>query len=646
MLSNNQLTEKSPNNKLQTHSFEYSRYNQQNLSESNSNDSSKMSIHKIKNIEDHEVKIYKHRIENKNQKIGALKNFLKSPINKPIPVKIQNSKNFFVFGFFEIDTPRLDFKLVISNYEGKSKTLDANKLELKIKPPGMYKFPELADFCITELSDGLLIFLVVYSYVCIIKFNSVFEEEILFRKDFYTNTPLKLLKSELVKANSEYCYYLYNREDGKIFHLITYDMKNSNGVSCMDKDISFLLMNNNIQAVDKFTVLNGLFYFNDSTNTFYNINIRINKVLKLAAFPNDIRLNSYHMFNKSEMFKGITTKDQVYVLRDEMGSENILSLSLYKLGIGECELVQSIGIKNDGQKIGEYKLSLIEGTEFVAITLYENDLVYLFRFKLQTNTLEGLVFIEEIYCFEFNELNAWLMGYYVNNDNVLILSCQNEFEKFEIDLKTLSQANSLKSESYPNTPTSHYVTPFTSESNKVNNKVVNNNMNKEGIANGIMNALEDKLNEFINKKMNKFSDDLNTKLSDTLSFFKKQSEDLEENRKRNNETINKLIALIGNKNTVPNNLNIPMNIPMRPAIPFIRQWYPTAPDMNNKFNSLPFQIPLNNLKPKQVSPKKAKKIKPDLENMIFEDALLDRDISKIEPVLNEDEKACSSDGKL
>jgi hypothetical protein len=168
--------------------------------------------------------------------------------------------------------------------------------------------------------------------------------------------------------------------------------------------------------------------------------------------------------------------------------------------------------------------------------------------------------------------------------------------------------------------------------------------------------LEDRLNDFITKKMEKFSDDMNNKLSDTLSFFKKQTEDLEENRRRNNETINKIIALIGMKNqnpmTMPMNMqnmqNMQNNMQLRPPMnPFIRPWMPNVGEMNNKFNNIPQNFPslqmggVNSvniipMKVKQPSPKKSRKNKAD--EYMFEAALMDKELNKIEPIIYVDPK--------
>jgi hypothetical protein len=641
MLSNNQFNENKSIKKTPDGFAEFNSCNNSHSCERAQNKSSmsyKLDINSLNNIEDHEVKIYSHKfLESDSRVLNTIKSYLKFVTNKPIPVKFKACRNLYVIGLFEADdNNRFNFKLALSSYDGtKNVILDSNSLDFILPNPGSHKLAELTDFSIVENNDSLLIFLVVYSYVYIIKFNTVvFEEEILFRRDFQTSTPLLLLKSELVRSNSEYNYYLVNRDnDGKLFHIITYDLNSKNGVGCTDKDISFLLLNNNIKDVNRYSVSNGLIYFNETlSETFYSINIKSNKVAKLATIK-DISDN-YLVLHRAEVLKAVP-KDQVYVVKDEVTNESLV-VSLYRLGQSENELIQSITIKSDGNAISEYNIHFIEGTEYIAVTFYETDSVYLFKLGVQNNTNEGLVYFEDIYSLQFEDLSAWLVAYRMSNDNLSILICRNDFIMYEVDLKSLTHYT-LQTSKDNLSAESKYVTPFDSKENcsKTNNKT-NMISNKDDITNNIVNALEDKLNDFISKKMEKFSEDMNNKLTDTLSFFKRQSEVLDDNRRKNNETINKIIALIGMKNQNP--MALPINIPLRtPMNPNMRPWVPNV-EMNNKFS--PNNV--NPVKTKEPSPKKGKKLKLD-DNNIFEAALIDKEISKIEPIIYCDNKERQED---
>jgi hypothetical protein len=120
---------------------------------------------------------------------------------------------------------------------------------------------------------------------------------------------------------------------------------------------------------------------------------------------------------------------------------------------------------------------------------------------------------------------------------------------------------------------------------------------KQSLGKNLMSSIEGELDIILNKKITNFSETLTTKLSDVFSFMKKQTEELEEMRKRNNEAMSSLTHLIlnekgKNKSSSETSSNVNTNPILSNQNSTTKNQYTQVHNSNNKKNpNLQLNVP-------------------------------------------------------
>jgi hypothetical protein len=241
---------------------------------------------------------------------------------------------------------------------------------------------------------------------------------------------------------------------------------------------------------------------------------------------------------------------------------------------------------------------LIDDSNF-AFCSVDNNEIFIFSLKNISKSNQSNLYIDTICQLKFHELDAYMFDYQISSDRILALTLfqDDEFLKYEIDLKK----GNITSEIELNTPIKNTVISDASSKNIEDDKERSNdsinknshkkieikisssnpkcvsspeNQEREGdkimlndfkksISEKIITGIEEKLDEIINSKLNNFADNLNNRLTNVFSFMKKQTDELEEIRKKNSDNMLHLTNLIlknqtnnNNNNTIPNVNNL------------------------------------------------------------------------------------------
>jgi hypothetical protein len=595
---------------------------------------------------------------------------------------------------FKITNKIKDFNFLIMKDENR---FILNSSDLNFKIPSLnfgtlagYKF--FSNFSVVDFENEqpLIVFLVVYNYVCVLKIynnsntsseNNTGKNEkkfdILFQREFSNSNLLLFLGSEEV-SKKYHKFYILSKPGQKmiLFHCkykkklnkikVTFEEKNLENslklptekiLKSETKENENCLNNNNMLQLSRVIVTNSteIFFYDKPTNKIYLMNkYKFNKIKAL----NNNNVNS----DKSEKSSTSITSDlgdwknflvvadkqqevsNLYLITDELinssntGSSILIKIWKIKNNFNESkpekpekptkdiqfenieyEKIQTIQIKSksmeDSQGIGMYNFTTIDEFHF-SLCLYEHDEILIFKMKSfpsqdSAQPAQSNFLIESIYELNFQELYACMFDYQILSDNILelVLYQEEEFLKYEIDLKKgikNSKVSVLEFSNGKSNSDKNFKTASNKNNLNLNSKnksiaissIIKNSDNpsptstnsnniqipmssslgegeagdtktlildfKKSLSEKIITGIETKLDKLINSKMNMFAEGLNSKLSDVFSFMKKQTEDLEDIRKRNNDAMVNVTNLIlkaqenvkSKNNNNLNNLNL------------------------------------------------------------------------------------------
>lgn len=570
---------------------------------------------------------------------------------------------------FKITNKIKDFNLLIMKDENWF-ILNSNDLNFKIPSLNFgtlagYKF--FSNFSVVDFENEqpLILFLVVYNYVCALKiynYNSSSESnylknekkyEILFQREFSNSNLLLFLGSEEV-SKKYHKFYILSKPGQKmiLFHCkykkklnkikVTFEEKNlENSLKLPNEKIIGIKndikenesclgnSNSNMLQLSRVIVTNSteLFFYDKPTNKIFSMNkYKFNKIKALNSGncnSNNEKMEKCSNLGDWKNFLVMTDKQQevsnLYLITDElinsssMGNSILINIWKIKNNFNEnkqeksekpskeiqyenidYEKIQTIQIKSscieDSQEVGMYNFSTIDEFHF-ALCLYEHDEILVFRMKSfpsrdHNQPSQSFFLIESIYELNFQELYACMFDYQILSDHnilELILYQEEEFLKYEIDLKKGIKTTQISvmelsngkiynnSEKNPNTSSNKSNCNLNSKTKSIIISSINKNtenpsptsMNsqnmqipisspgegdpgesknlildfKKSLSEKIITGIETKLDKLINSKMNMFAEGLNNKLSDVFSFMKKQTEELEDIRKKNNDAM-------------------------------------------------------------------------------------------------------------
>jgi hypothetical protein len=598
---------------------------------------------------------------------------------------------------FKITNKIKDFNFLIMKEENRF-ILNSSDLNFKIPTLNFgtlagYKF--FSNFSVVDFENEqpLIVFLVVYNYVCVLKIynnsntsseNNTGKNEkkfdILFQREFSNSNLLLFLGSEEV-SKKYHKFYILSKPGQKmiLFHCkykkklnkikVTFEEKNlenslklpSEKIPKSDtKENENSLNNNNMLQLSRVIVTNSteIFFYDKPTNKIYLMNkYKFNKIKALNN--NNVNSDKNEKSSTSiisdlgdwKNFLVVADKQQevsnLYLITDELinssntGSSILIKIWKIKNNFNESkpekpekptkdiqfenieyEKIQTIQIKSksmeDSQGIGMYNFTTIDEFHF-SLCLYEHDEILIFKMKSfpsqdSAQPAQSNFLIESIYEVNFQELYACMFDYQILSDNILelVLYQEEEFLKYEIDLKkgiknskvsvlefsngksnsdknfkTASNKNNLNLNSKNKSiaissimKNSDNPSPTSTNSNNIQIPISSSPGEgeagdtktlildfKKSLSEKIITGIETKLDKLINSKMNMFAEGLNSKLSDVFSFMKKQTEDLEDIRKRNNDAMVNVTNLIlkaqENVKSKNNNINNPQQVPVQ-----------------------------------------------------------------------------------